>query len=123
MASYKLDKDVEQRRAECNRIKNSYPEVVPCICEARQTNSGTLSLSKQKYLVPNRCTIGQLGYFVRKNASVDGRELGGETALVMFLENGTVPPQSSTLEDCYNKHVCKDDGMLYFQVYLENTFG
>ena len=63
--SFKQIHSVEKRLSESSRIRSKYPERVPVIIE-KDFNSDIIDLDKNKYLVPDELTIGQLVYFIRK---------------------------------------------------------
>jgi GABA(A) receptor-associated protein len=73
-------------------------------------------IDKQKFLVPADLTIAQFAFVIRRRLSVTS-----DQALFLFV-NGTLPPSSLLLRECYEQH--KDrDGFLYVLYSSETTFG
>ena len=112
----KKEIDFETRLAESKRILEKYPTKVPCIIRISDELKVTLPF-KNKYLVPGDMNIGQLLYSIRKKII-----LSSEHAIFMFLESGTIPPNTMLISQVKNEHV-NDDGFLYFIIKTENVFG
>lgn len=116
--SYKENISFNERKDESSRIKSKYPERVPCIVElSSKIKDKDINLDKNKYLVPNDLTCGQLLYIIRKRI-----KLGPEKALFMYVSEKDLPPSSSILSQIYQQH-SDDDGFLYLKIESENTFG
>ena len=110
---FKTEFTLEQRLHEATRIRNKYPDRIPCIIESHNEE---LKLDKIKYLIPNDLTIGQVVYIIRKRIN-----LSPEKALFIFV-NDVVPPSSALISQVYAEH--KDvSNFLFFTISLENTFG
>lgn len=114
--SYKENIPFNERRDESERIKNKYPERIPCIVEL-SSSIKDIVLDKNKYLVPNDLTCGQLLYIIRKRI-----KMGPEKALFMYVSEKNLPASSSLLSQVYNEY-SDQDGFLYLRVEYENTFG
>lgn len=104
-------------KTECNLIRTKYPNHIPIIVQCDPKSD--LSLSKNKFLVNNDVTFGQLLYIVRKKLVND---LHSTHALFLFINN-TLPPTSAMISSIYSLHKNKDTGMLHIMLCKENTFG
>lgn len=105
----------EKRRSEASRIRAKYPDRVPVIIE-KIDNSNIPNIDKNKYLVPDELTIGQLMYVIRKRI-----HLSPEKAIFLFVNN-VLPPTAALLSNVYAEHV-EEDGFLYVLYSGESTFG
>jgi GABA(A) receptor-associated protein len=114
--TYKENIPLNERKDESERIKNKYPDRVPCIVEL-SSSIKDITLDKNKYLVPNDLTCGQLLYIIRKRI-----KMGPEKALFMYVSEKNLPPSSSLLSQVYSDF-SDQDGFLYLRVEHENTFG
>jgi GABA(A) receptor-associated protein len=113
MLSFKNKVAFNERLDEYNRIHLKYPDRIPCIIEPLKKFN---IIIKNKYLVPDDLTLGQLIYIIRRRI-----KLSPEKALFVFINN-KLPPSSSTIKELYNIYR-EADGFLYFTFCLENTFG
>jgi GABA(A) receptor-associated protein len=113
---FKTKHSLSERLDETTRILVKYPDRIPIICEKNPKSKETPEIDKNKYLVPYDLSVGQFMYVVRKRLA-----LPPEKALFFFI-GGTIPSSSSLLNNIY--YQSKDeDGFLYIQYSLENTFG
>jgi GABA(A) receptor-associated protein len=113
---FKTKHSLSERLDETTRILLKYPDRIPIICEKNRKSRDTPEIDKNKYLVPFDLTVGQFMYVVRKRLA-----LPPEKALFFFI-GGTIPSSSNLLNDIYYKNK-DEDGFLYVQYSLENTFG
>ena len=60
--------DTEQRRKECDKIRNQFSEKIPIICE-KDPKSNIRDIDKTKYLVPADLTVSQFSFMIRKRSS------------------------------------------------------
>ncbi|KAJ3183938.1 ubiquitin-like protein atg8 [Irineochytrium annulatum] len=105
----------EKRKQEAERIRQKYPDRVPCIVEKAE-KSDIATIDKKKYLVPCDLTVGQFVYVIRKRI-----KLSPEKAIFIFVNN-VLPPSSSLLSQVYQEH--KDEDQFLYIIYSsENTFG
>lgn len=105
----------EKRKSESTRIRNKYPDRIPCIVE-QAPNTSLPSIDKSKYLVPADLTIGQFIYVIRKRI-----KLTPEQAIFIFINN-TLPPVSELLSKIYEEYKASD-GFLYVLYSGESSFG
>lgn len=113
---FKSKNSFVERLDETRRILEKYPDRLPIICEKHAKSKETPDIDKHKYLVPYDLTVGQFIYVVRKRL-----RLPGETAIFFFI-NGRIPTSSAFLNDMYHNEK-DEDGFLYINYSLENTFG
>ena len=115
LSNFKQQHSFENRLKEANRIKESYPDKIPIICE-NSPSSKLPNINKTKYLVPLDMSIGQYLYVIRRQL-----KLPAEKSLILFI-NGSIPSTNKRIYDYYKSY--QDlDGFLYVQYGGENTFG
>jgi GABA(A) receptor-associated protein len=113
--AYYNEYSMAERKTECKRVRDKYPDRLPVICE-RAFNANIAQVDKRKFLVPRDLTVGQFLYVIRSRM-----KLGVDEALFVFV-NGQLPPTGELMQQLYNDHH-SDDGFLYFTYNGENTFG
>jgi GABA(A) receptor-associated protein len=114
---FKSEKTFEQRKAECTRVREKYPDMIPVICE-RHTTSSTLPQSeRRKYLVPLDITMGQFKYVIRKRIKMRPDE-----ALFIFVDGSVLCPTMTSVGEMYKEHR-DEDGFMYLVYSGESTFG
>ncbi|KAJ3408065.1 putative enoyl CoA hydratase [Chytridiales sp. JEL 0842] len=104
-SKFKDEHPFEKRKLEAERIRQKYPDRIPCIVEKAE-KSDIATIDKKKYLVPCDLTVGQFVYVIRKRI-----KLSPEKAIFIFVNN-VLPPSSSLLSQVYQEHK-DDDGFLY----------
>lgn len=114
MSRFKQIYSYDDRLLESTKIKAKYPDRVPIICE--QHHKTTLTLDKQKYLVPITLTVGQFSYIIRKRLKVTP-----EQAIFLMIDK-MYPSIQTEIGNLYNEYK-DDDGFLYITFHNENTFG
>ena len=57
------NRDVEQRRQNCEKIRKQFPDKIPIICE-KDPKSKIRDIDKTKYLVPNDLTVSQFSFMI-----------------------------------------------------------
>ena len=62
--------DTEQRRKECDKIRNQFSEKIPIICE-KDPKSKITDIDKTKYLVPADLTVSQFSFMIRKKIEIE----------------------------------------------------
>ena len=72
MTNYKITKTFEERSNESKEIINKYPNRIPLIVEKLDNKNDNIipKIDKNKYLVPDDLTVGQLVYVVRKRIKI-----------------------------------------------------
>ena len=121
---FKKNNPYEKRNEMSISVMKKYPNSVPVIVEKASASSGKVDLSKTKYMVPKTLSMGDFSREVRKHLSTPS---GAMEAIFMMAipdndKNGILCINSSMMSDIYDKH-SSNDGFLYFELALENTFG
>lgn len=118
MANYKISKTFEERLNESNEIIKKYPNRIPLIIEKLSNRNDTIipNIDKNKYLVPEDLTVGQLMYVIRKRI-----KMTPEKAIFIFC-NDKLLNSSLNIREIYNQNKDKD-GFLYIIYSGESTFG
>ena len=108
--------DIEERRKECQKIRNHFPEKIPIICE-KDPKSDIKDIDKTKYLIPGDLTVTQFNMMIRKRIKIN------QESAFYLLANGKVSiTGDSLLSEIYEKY--KDpDGFLYIAYASELTWG
>ena len=123
MPSFQKRFTLEQRIAEAQKIREKYPDRIPCIVERNHTATNDIpDISKHKYLVPDALKMSEIMAIVRKRM---GESLKPEQALFLFVHNDEktlVAPAGATIGQIDEKYRNKD-GFVYIEYTGENTFG
>ncbi len=114
--SYKDKIPLQTRKSEAERMLNRYKDRVPVIVEKHSKSRDAPDINKNKYLVPHDITFGQFLYIIRRRI-----KLGEEQGLYAFVNN-KMPPTSDLMISVYKNNI-SEDGMLYVNYSIENTFG
>ena len=116
MDGFKHKYPFKQRKIDCSQILLKYPDRIPVICEKHPYSRNAPDIDKRKYLVGFDLTIGQFISVIRKRMS-----LKPEVGLYIFINN-SIPSNSSLLQHLFLDYK-DDDGFLYINYDVENTFG
>ena len=116
MTGFKDKYPFKQRKIDCSQILSKYPDRIPVICEKHPYSRSAPDIDKHKYLVGFYLTVGQFMSVIRKRMY-----LKPELALYIFI-NGSIPSNSTILQNLFLDHK-DDDGFLYINYDVENTFG
>ena len=123
MPSFQQRFTLEQRIAEAQKIRQKYPDRVPCIVERNNTAASDIpDISKHKYLVPDKLRMAEIMAIIRKRM---GGSMKAEQALFLFVHNDektVVAPAGLTIGQIDEKYRGKD-GFVYIQYTGETTFG
>ena len=108
MFKFKADyPNVEERRQECNKIKNQYPDKIPIICE-KDPKSKIQNIDKNKYLIPLDLDVSQFKVIISTKINHPNG------APFFLLANGKdLLPDSLLLSHVYEKYKDPEDGFLY----------
>ena len=116
MNGFKYRYSFKERKNDCTRILLKYPDRIPILCEKYPYSNSAPDIDKHKYLVGYDLTLGQFMSVIRKRMS-----LRPEIGLYIFV-NGVIYSNSSLIRHLYMDF--KDnDGFLYIEYDIENTFG
>ncbi len=116
-SKYRTENSFEKRKADSSKVLAKYPDRIPIICEVSQSNDWAIKLDKIKYLVPYDVSVGQFLNIIRKRI-----KLGSEQGLFLFINGGGIPSCVESMKMLYNQYG-DNDGFLYLNVAVENTFG
>lgn len=111
-----LTKTFDERKAEHDNMKQKYPTRT-CIFLRKAKGSKLPEIDKNKFLVPDDLTVGQMLHVIRKRLDIDA-----SNAIFLFTENNTIPTTMLRIGDVYKEHA-NDDGFLYMTYNTEDTFG
>lgn len=112
--TFKKENDLEKRKQLYNKLKLKYPDKYQIIITSINKY---LIINKNKYLMNKDLTISALIYTIRKNI-----QLSPEDAIYIFTENSSLVNNNSLLSMIYEDYK-DEDGMIYFYITKENTFG
>ena len=113
----KENSNAEQRRKECDKILNQFPDKIPIICE-KDPKSKIRDIDKTKYLVPSDLTVSQFSFMVRKRVEMEKEEA------FFLLANGKHSITGDTiLSEIYERYKDPEDGFLYIAYASELTWG
>ena len=113
----KENPDAQQRRKECDKIRNQFPDKIPIICE-KDPKSNIRDIDKTKYLVPNDLTVSQFSMMIRKRI-----EIPQEAAFYLLVNGKNSLTGDVLLSETYEKYADKEDGFLYIAYASELTWG
>ncbi len=114
-SSFKQKFSLQQRKFEASRIHKKYPDKIPVIVD-KDPNSQAPDILKTKYLVPTDMTFGAFLYVIRDHIKIKAEE-----ALFLFVNN-KLPCMQEMISTLYYSEK-DEDGFLYINYSLENTFG
>ena len=113
----KENSDAEQRRRDCDKIRNQFQDKIPIICE-KDPKSNLKDIDKTKYLVPSDLTVAQFNFMIRKRIEI------AQEASFFLLVNGKYSITGDTnLAEIYDKYKDPEDGFLYIAYASELTWG
>jgi GABA(A) receptor-associated protein len=112
-----FEKSILQRQTESKQIINKYPNRV-CVYILKADNKPLLQdLDKNKYIVPNDLSIGQMSYVIRKRINLNCAD-----AMFLMTSNNNILPGAALIGAMNDKY--QDiDGFLYIRYTTENVFG
>ena len=103
----KLNKSRENRKNQCNMIRNSFPDKIPVICE-RDPRSNLPDLDKHKYLVPMDLTANQFICMIRRRLEIQEPE-----PLYFIVDGKNFISGDGLLSEIYDKYKDYQDELLY----------
>ena len=112
------NRDVQQRRQNCEKIRHQFPDKIPIICEKDPKSKTLRDIDKTKYLVPNDLTVSQFSFMIRKRI-----EINKEEAFFLLVNGKTSLSGDANLNDIYERYKDKEDGFLYIAYASELTWG
>jgi GABA(A) receptor-associated protein len=106
----------EKRLEESEKVRAKYPERLPVIVERHGNSLNIPEIDRNKYLVPDDLTFGQMVYVIRKRVQIPSDQA------MYFFVNGSLMPFNKLIFEIYEKHK-SEDGFLYLIYSGETTFG
>ena len=113
----KENPDPSERRKECDKIRNQFPEKIPIICE-KDPKSNIRDIDKTKYLVPADLTVSNFNLMIRKRI-----EIPQEAAFYLLANGKASITGDRLLSDVYEEYRDPEDGFLYIAYASELTWG
>ena len=113
---YIKTKTLEQRLKESSEILQKYPNKIPIIIEKNNMDTNLSNLDRNKFLVPDDLTFGQIIHIIRKRL-----DLNPTIGIYLYCNNNLITTTSnirSVYKDYHN-----EDKFLYITYSGENTFG
>ena len=116
---FKKKYTAEQRKKECNFIRNKNPDRIPIILEkASLASKDDITLDKTKFLANNKSTLGEFFLHVKKRMCIPSTH-----SLIFIIGGKSIHSGSELLSVIYKEHIDKEDGYLYMTYMSESTFG
>ena len=109
-----MENDVEFRKNELIRIKNSFADKIPVICE-RDPKSNLKDIDRTKYILPEFLTVSQFTYMIKKKVLPDYSEI----PLYLLFNGKDCISGDKTIKEIYEKYKDSQDGLLYIG-YTDN---
>lgn len=116
VSGYMKAKTFEERKAEHENMKKKYPNRT-CVYLEKARGSKLPDIDKNKFLVPNDLSVGQMMHVIRKRLTLDASK-----SIFLFTEKNTVPMTMQTIGELY-KMYANEDGFMYMTYNAEDTFG
>lgn len=115
---FKKKYTLEQRKGDVEAMLKKHPDRIPVIVEINLDSNSTnkISLSNNKFLVPNDLTVSKFLFVLRKKIQITS-----EMGIFLFVNN-ILPNTADTMGALYENHK-DEDGYLYAVLSAENTFG
>ena len=111
--------DVQKRKAECEQLREQYPDKIPIICEKDPNCKDLDEIEKTKFLVSNQFTVTQFNLLVRKRVGALD-----ETCSLFLLANAQFNLTGDLImSEVYEKYKNKEDGFLYIVYTSKEFFG
>lgn len=106
---------LQKRQQNIRTLKLRYPTRIPTIVYTK--NNAIPITEKSKFLVEDKVTVAEFIHVLRKYVKLQQQE-----SIFLFTEDNTIPASSSLLSNVYREHK-NEDGFLYIEYNIENTFG
>ena len=111
--------DVQKRKAECEQLREQYPDKIPIICEKDPNCKDLEDIEKTKFLVSNQFSVTQFNLLVRKRAGTLD-----ESCSLFLLANGQYNlTGDQIMSEVYEKYKNPEDGFLYIVYTSKEFFG
>lgn len=114
MSPFRQRLTLHQRRSEYSKVRRQRPDHIPTIIE--QGCRDAPLIDKEKFLIPPTLSGAQLSYVVRRRLQLQPNQ-----ALFLLCDHSLVHNQVN-MGELHVQHG-GEDGFLYIQYVIENTFG
>lgn len=115
---YKLEKpDIENRKKECERVREQNPLKIPIIFE-KDPRSKCKEFPKTRYLVTKDLTVNHFQLLLREKL-----ELTSSKAFFLLVQGKFSILGDAKLEEIYSKYKDPQDGFLYIMYSTEQVWG
>ena len=109
-----MDKPLADRIVHSTKLLYKYPDCVPVVIKkAKEIDP---EIDKTKYLVPKNLPSAEFINIIRRRIKIDSKQ-----AIFIFVNN-TLFPMHVSIQEIYSNYK-SEDGILYVNYTLENTFG
>ena len=118
--NFRLEKSLEERFKESERIMKENPDRIPVICELGP-QSKFPGIHKTKFLVPRDMTVNQFHFILKRMINIDETR-----AMYLMADNNKSYKMlllNKTMEECYNSYHDKKDNFLYIYYLSEIVNG
>lgn len=111
------DNSLEKRQRQVTTIMSKYANKIPVVVLFSKEINKNRSNSYIKYLFSNDLKSNYISMILRKNVILDPRK-----SIFLLSESGSILPNNCEIGEFYHQYK-NEDGYLYIQVHVENTFG
>ena len=116
--NFKNENTVEQRKQNCIKLREKFPDKIPIICE-KDPNSKTLKdIDKTKYLISSDLTVAQFNFMIRRRI-----EIKQEESFFLLVNGKNSLTTEMNLGEVYKKYADPEDGFLYIAYASALTWG
>lgn len=109
--------DPQERKDECDKLREKHPEKVPILFE-KDPKCSMKNLPKTKYLILKDMTVNHFLLILR-----DKLELGPADAFFLLVAGKYSILGEQTMEEIYDKYKDPEDGFLYLMYSTEQVWG
>ena len=115
--NYKNLVPLNQRKEECEKLRENYDDRIPVICE-KDPQCLLQDIDKCNFLVPINMIASQFFFLIRKKLN-----LTNDSALFFITENNRAIMGSDSMLKVYEENKNQEDGYLYIHYSSEVMFG
>ena len=108
---------LEKRKKQVTTILSKYSNKIPVVVLFSADINKNRANSYIKYLFSNDLKSNYISMILRRNVELDQRK-----SIFLLSESGSILPNNCEIGEFYHKYK-NEDGYLYIQVHVENTFG
>jgi microtubule-associated protein 1 light chain len=108
---------LEKRKNQVTTIMSKYSNKIPVVVLFSKDINKNRTTSYIKYLFSDDLRSNYISMILRKNVILDPRK-----SIFLLSDTGSILPNNCEIGEFYHKYK-NEDGYLYIQVHVENTFG